>query len=106
VTQEHRKRLRLRDYDYAQPGAYFITICTHHRRCLFGIIRDGSMETNSLGQVVADTWRRQMETEHASKTDEWILMPNHFHAVVLTEWQEGGSRAAPTTTSWHHRQRF
>ena len=31
-----RKNLRLSGYDYSLAGAYFITICTHHRKLLFG----------------------------------------------------------------------
>ena len=45
---------------------------------------------------MAETWRDQMETTPNTETDEWIVMPNHFHAIVLIEAEEGGSRAAPT----------
>jgi putative transposase len=93
-----RRRLRLRHYDYAQPGAYFITLCSHYRACLFGTIQSGRMEINSFGRVVAETWREQMDRPGSIRTDEWVLMPNHFHALVLIEWEEGGSRAAPTRT--------
>jgi putative transposase len=93
-----RRHLRLRDYDYAQPGAYFITLCSHHRACLFGTIQSGRMEINSFGRAVAETWREQMDRPGSIRTDEWVLMPNHFHALVLIEWEEGGSRAAPTRT--------
>ena len=91
-----RRRLRLRDYDYGQPGAYFITICSHHRTCLFGAIGVEGLELNSFGRLVAETWREQVEATPGSSTDEWIVMPNHFHAIVLIEEEEGGSRAAPT----------
>ena len=50
------------------------------------------METNSWGRVVAETWREQMAALGNIRTDEWILMPNHFHAIVLIESEEGGSR--------------
>ena len=93
-----RRQLRLPDYDYAEPGAYFITLCSHQRLCLFGTIRDGMMVTNSFGQVVTETWGEQTGAPSAIRTDEWVLMPNHFHAIVLIESQEGGSRAAPTRT--------
>jgi putative transposase len=93
-----RRRLRLRDYGYSRPGAYFITLCSHHRACLFGNIEAGIIETNPWGRVVAETWREQMDAPGHIRTDEWVLMPNHFHALVLIEWEEGGSRAAPTRT--------
>jgi REP-associated tyrosine transposase len=90
-----RRRLRLKDYDYGDPGAYFITICSHQRVCLFGRVQEGVMARSPYGEIVAETWREEMETSHATKTDKWIVMPNHFHAIVLLEADEGGSRAAP-----------
>jgi putative transposase len=91
-----RRHLRLRDYDYAQPGAYFITLCSHRRACLFGVIHSGMMQPNSWGRVVGETWHEQMDVPGNIRTDEWVLMPNHFHAIVLIEAEESGSRAAPT----------
>jgi REP element-mobilizing transposase RayT len=55
------------------------------------------METNSFGRVVAEIWREQMDLPGKVRTDEWVLMPNHFHALVLIEWEESGSGAVPTT---------
>jgi len=92
----HRRRLRLKDYDYGNPSAYFITICSHKRVCLFGGVREGMMAVNYFGEVVAETWREQMKTTQDTETDEWIVMPNHFHAIVVIEAEQGGSRAAPT----------
>ncbi|MGZ8096085.1 MAG: hypothetical protein ACXWT4_20500 [Methylobacter sp.] len=43
-----RKSIRLKHYDYSQAGAYFVTICTHHRQCLFGEIENGGMVLNGL----------------------------------------------------------
>jgi len=91
-----RRRLRLKNYDYGDTGAYFITICSHGRVCLFGGVQGGIMVMSPFGEVVAETWREQTEAASGTKTDEWIFMPNHFHAIVLIEAEEGGSRAAPT----------
>ena len=46
-----RRPMRLRDYDYSQPGAYFVTICVQHRKCLFGTITDGEMQLNKVGEL-------------------------------------------------------
>jgi putative transposase len=91
-----RRHLRLRDYDYAQAGAYFITICTYGRECLFGSIYDGMMETNDLGRLITDTRLEQMNAPGTIRTDEWVVMPNHFYAIAFIEWHEVGSRTAPT----------
>jgi REP element-mobilizing transposase RayT len=50
----HRRSIRLKGYDYSQPGAYFITICTQDRACLFGEVVDGEMRLNDAGQMVQD----------------------------------------------------
>ncbi|MCI5131711.1 MAG: hypothetical protein D3904_09335 [Candidatus Electrothrix sp. EH2] len=47
----HRHSIRLRRYDYAQAGAYFVTICTHHQECLFGEITDRIMRLNDAGMI-------------------------------------------------------
>ena len=50
---KHRRRsIRLKGYDYAQPGAYFVTICARDRACLFGEVVDGAMRLNAYGQIV------------------------------------------------------
>jgi len=53
--KHHRRNIRLKGYDYTQPGAYFIAICTHGRECLFGEIIDGEMHLNEAGQIVVQT---------------------------------------------------
>jgi hypothetical protein len=52
----HRHSLRLKEYDYAQPGAYFITICTYQRKWLFAEIHDGVMKLSAFGRVVSAQW--------------------------------------------------
>ena len=50
----HRRSIRLRGYDYSRAGAYFVTICTHNKECLFGEIVDGKMRVNDAGRAVGD----------------------------------------------------
>ncbi len=57
-ARHHRRSIRLRGYDYAQAGAYFVTICTWNRACLFGDVVDGTMRLNAMGEIVADEWTR------------------------------------------------
>ncbi len=54
--KHHRKSIRLRGYDYAQPGAYFITICTYYRERLFGDVIDEEMRLNPAGEMVQRRW--------------------------------------------------
>jgi len=47
--KHHRRSIRLKGYDYAQPGAYFVTIVTQDRACLFGAVADGEVQLNNAG---------------------------------------------------------
>jgi SsrA-binding protein len=56
--KHHRRSIRLKDYDYTQPGAYFVTICVHERECLFGEVIDGLMDLNGYWQIAQREWQR------------------------------------------------
>ncbi len=77
-----RRNLRLRDYDYAQAGFYFVTICIQNRQCLFGEIIDGAMQLNSAGILVEQAWLELPRHYSHVVLDQFIIMPNHFHGIV------------------------
>jgi putative transposase len=79
----HRRSIRLKGYDYSQPGAYFITICTHQRECLFGKIVDGQMQLNQFGKIVQSHWRSLEKYHSHIQLDEFVVMPNHFHGIII-----------------------
>ncbi len=81
----HRRSIRLQGYDYTTPGAYFITLCTHQRQCLFGDIVDGQMQLNAWGRIVADEWLKSATIRQEIELDEWVVMPNHFHGIVFIQ---------------------
>lgn len=78
VSQRSRRSIRLQGYDYTLAGAYFITICTWNQECLFG-----DMRLNAAGRAVADKWIKIGVIRHAIDLDEWVVMPNHFHGIVV-----------------------
>jgi REP element-mobilizing transposase RayT len=80
----HRRSLRLKGYDYAHSGAYFVTICTHKQSPLFGHLVDGTMVLNQCGEIVRKEWFRTVEirTEIELHADEFVVMPNHIHGIV------------------------
>jgi putative transposase len=82
--QHHRHSLRLRGYDYAQPGAYFVTICTQDRACLFGAVVDGEMLLNEMGEIVRGEWFRTayMRPYVQLNDHEFVIMPNHIHGII------------------------
>lgn len=78
----HRKSIRLKGYDYSQPGFYFITICVQNRLCLFGYIKQGEMILNDAGRMI-EKWYIELENKFPNiKCHKKAVMPNHFHCVV------------------------
>jgi hypothetical protein len=77
-----RRSIRLKGYDYATPGAYFVTVCTHERECLFGDIVDGVMRLNEAGRMVNTVWDEIPAHYPGIDVDAFIVMPNHIHGIV------------------------
>ena len=81
--RHHRRSIRLKGYDYSQAGAYFVTVCTHDRACVFGDVVDGEMRLNEYGAIVKDEWLRTDTLRENVVIDEYIIMPNHIHGIVI-----------------------
>ena len=79
----HRRSIRLKFYDYTQAGAYFVTICTHGRKCLFGLIENGKMVLNEYGRIVDFTWNDLVNHNSNIRLGEYVIMPNHFHGIIV-----------------------
>jgi putative transposase len=77
-----RKSIRLPEYDYSTPGAYFITIVTHQRERLFGEIVDGEMRLNNAGKIIQEEWIRSRKIRAPWEFNDYIVMPDHFHGIV------------------------
>ena len=84
VPRRNRRSIRLKGYDYSQAGAYFVTICTQGRACLFGDVVDGEMRLNEYGKIVWDEWYKTAAVRPYMRLDEYgfVVMPNHVHAIV------------------------
>ena len=78
-----RRSIRLQEFDYAQQGAYFVTICTQNRMCLFGEIVNGEMRVNDLGRVAQLLWEEIPAHFPQVETDAWVVMPNHVHGILV-----------------------
>ncbi len=78
-----RRNLRLKGYDYRQNGAYFVTICTYQRSCLLGAVKNGVMILNAWGRIVQDEWRRTERVRSNVQLDDFVIMPNHLHCILL-----------------------
>ncbi len=78
----YRRSVRLPGYNYASIGAYFVTICAADRRCLFGEMEDIAVKVTLCGHVVEESWRWLAQKYPFVHLDEWVLMPNHLHAII------------------------
>jgi putative transposase len=81
----HRRSIRLRGYDYAQEGAYFITLCTHERECLFGEIHDSVVNLNPIGEIALHELLQLPEIHPYLELDYFVIMPNHIHAILVID---------------------
>jgi len=78
----HRRSIRLKGYDYAKAGLYFITICCQGRICRFGRVENGEMKLNDAGAMI-EKWYYELENKFPDiKCNEMIVMPNHFHCII------------------------
>ena len=78
-----RRSIRLKDYDYADEGAYFVTLCTFHRECLFGEVAGGEIRLNAVGEVVHECWDAIPDHFLNVELDAFVVMPNHVHGIVV-----------------------
>jgi putative transposase len=100
ATAPRRRSLRLKGWDYSQSAAYFITLCVHNQACLLGAISKGKMQLSPAGSMITRIWLGMPEYNPGLVLDEYVVMPNHFHALLgLIDPNIGrGQCPAPTGT--------
>ena len=79
----HRRSIRLREYDYSQAGAYFVTICTWQKECLLGDVVNGEMRLNEFGGIVDREWHKTPRIRKEIELDSFVVMPNHIHGIII-----------------------
>ena len=85
----HRRSIRLKGYDYSKDGVYFVTICKYNRECLFGKIVNGAMVLNDAGKMV-EKWWYELNTKFLNiEPYAHIIMPNHFHGIIIIKLCNG-----------------
>ena len=102
-----RKRIRLQSYDYSAPGAYFVTICTHERKCILssvavgdGVLDVPNVRLSPYGEIVAETLREIKKTYSWLSLDHYVIMPNHVHMILRIHGDESGRiLSAPTVST-------
>jgi putative transposase len=93
-----RRLLRLPGYDYSNNGAYYVTICIHDRtQRLFGDVINDKMKLSDVGYIVYNQWQQLPERFPHIQLDEFVVMPNHVHGIVIiNRIERAPARGAPT----------
>jgi len=81
--KHHRRSIRLQNYDYSSEGAYFVTMCTQNRECLFGEIVNGEMVLSEYGKIVEQCWFNLPNHYDNIELDAYVIMPDHFHGIIF-----------------------
>ncbi len=82
----HRRRsIRLPAYNYSWAGMYFVTIIVRGRQCLFGEVEREQLRFNEAGEMVQMVWLDLPQRFPFCEVGEWVVMPNHFHGVLVFE---------------------
>ena len=100
-----RKHPRLEDFDYGSDGYYFVTICTQKRRCLLSNVvgrglapAEKEVEYTKLGKIAEQQLHSLEKRYSCLKTDRYVIMPNHIHAVLVISNNTAGASPRPTLT--------
>lgn len=95
-SMHHRRSIRLRDYDYAHAGAYFVTICVDKKERVLGEIANNELRLSTMGNIVRECWNNISEHFHHVELDEFVVMPNHLHGIiVIVDGHVGARHASP-----------
>lgn len=85
MTYRVRKLPRLSGYDYSQNGYYFVTLCTHQKRHLFGSIHEQTINLNSIGKIVESELVQIPHRHQGVRLEAYTIMPNHLHCIIAIE---------------------
>jgi len=83
VPSPRRRSIRLRDYDYSEAGAYFVTICAQDRRLLFGTVDEAAVRLTACGEIVQAAWESLPARYPHISLDLFVVMPNHVHGIIV-----------------------
>ena len=97
IMLPQRRALRLRNYDYSWPGAYYVTIVTQQREPLFGAIANDEVQLNAAGQMIEQWWQELLHKFPQIELDASIIMPNHLHGIIVIPSVGADLRVGPQT---------
>ena len=96
MKKRKRKSIRLKEYDYSADGYYFVTISTANGVTYFGNVKNGEMVLNEYGNIVNTQWVQLPQHYWNTKLDEYVIMPDHIHGIIIIDNNRAGYKPAPT----------
>ena len=102
MNPHHRRSIRLKEYDYSQPGEYFVTICTYNHDCTLGEIVEGEMRLNENGKIVEKFWGQISRHFINVELDQFVVMPNHLHGILTINEPVGVQNFEPLQNTYQH----
>ena len=99
MDYHHRRSIRLKGYDYSKAGAYFVTICCKDHQFYFVRIENQIMTLSPIGKIIKKFWHRIPNHFNNVQLDEYVIMPNHIHGIIIINEYCGvnGSRGEVTS---------
>jgi putative transposase len=99
--RHHRRSIRLPGHDYSGPGAYFITMVTYRRDCLFGNIVNGEMQLSPIGQIAEGHWRLIPAHFPHVELGTYAVIPNHVHGIIIIHENGMATKSSPSVGARH-----
>ena len=93
--KHNRRSIRLKGYDYSQPGTYFVTLVAKNRDSIFGTVEGNQIRLNEIGELVVNCWLGIFDYFDNTNLDEFVLMPNHLHGIKFIHEALGKGEASP-----------
>lgn len=78
---------RCQNWDYTSNGYYFVTICTQNQEYFFGNVVADKIQLSPVGEIVAEEWHKTAQIRSYIELDEWVVMPNHLHGIIIIKNQ-------------------
>ncbi len=100
--KHHRRSIRVPGYDYTHPGAYFVTLVAWQRQCLFGDVHSGAVSLNKAGEIIQQIWAALPGYFPFISLDAAVVMPNHFHAILVLTGDGKGEASANELLTFSH----
>ena len=96
-----RKSTRLKTFDYSQNGYYFVTVCTHNKKCVFSNVvgqwlAPAEVRLTEFGKILNEEIIALEKRYKNIRIDKYVIMPNHIHTIIIIQNETAGASPCPT----------